>query len=217
MYRASLDELAIRRSRTIRLALRDLATLVCVPMLCGLLGCAAGTPVPTTSQVCVPGDQKACACAGQAEGVQVCADDGSRYGECTGCAAGTGGKPGTTGVGGMTVVGGSGGAPGTGGRGTGGTTDAAAAGGGAGDAATIVDSAAGTGGAIGAAGTTGTDGGAVDGSERTAAQAVLDGASADALALAAQGRTGSSGRCQREVLPRTCSGRLCVRVLRLVA
>jgi hypothetical protein len=163
LYRASLHELAVRRSRTIQLALRDLATLVCVPMLCALLGCAAGTPAPTTSQLCVPGDQKACACPGQAEGVQVCADDGSRYGECTGCAAGTGGKPGTTGVGGMTIVGGSGGAPGTGGRGTGGTTDAGAGAGGAGDAATIVDAPAGTGGATGAAGATGMDGGAVDG------------------------------------------------------
>ena len=191
MYRASLHELAVRRSRTIRFALRDLATLVCVPMLCGLLGCAAGTPAPTTSQLCVPGEQKACACPGEADGVQVCADDGSRYGECTGCAAGTGGKPGTTGVGGM-IVGGSGGAPGTGGRGTGGTTDAGAGSGGAGDAATTVD-AAGTGGATGAAGATGTDGGPVDG-----AGAVDGGGGIDAPA-GADGGAGNGGDAGSDV------------------
>jgi hypothetical protein len=175
LYRASLDELLVRRSRKLRFARRDLAALIGVPLLCGVLGCAAGTPAPTMSQVCVPGDQKACACPGEADGVQVCADDGSRYGACTNCATGTGGKPGTTGAGGMITVGGSGGAPGTGGSGIGGATDAGVAANDAGDAPAALDARAGTDGATGVGGATATDGGAIDGAGVTDAPVVADG------------------------------------------
>lgn len=39
-------------------------------------------------RVCSPGSQTSCACAGGAQGYQVCANDGSRYGECFGCPGG---------------------------------------------------------------------------------------------------------------------------------
>jgi len=182
LYRASLDELPVGRSRKLRFAPRGLAALIGVPMLCGVLACAAGTPAPTMSQACVPGEQKACACPGATDGVQVCADDGSRYGDCTGCAAGTGGKAGTTGAGGMGTIGGTGGAPGTGGHGTGGAVDAGV--GGTGDAATTVDAAAGTGGATGTGGGAATDGGAVDGA------AVSDGAGATDAPVGVDGANG---------------------------
>jgi hypothetical protein len=158
VYRASLDELHVRRS------LRALARLL---MLSGMLGCAAGTAPPTMSQVCVPGDQKACACPGLPDGVQVCADDGSRYGACTGCVTAAGGHTGTTGAGGAITGGGSGGALGTGGSGAGGSTDGAALPD-AGDAAMATDAPAGTDGAGatdagGSAGAPGADGAVVDG------------------------------------------------------
>ena len=34
---------------------------------------------------CVPGAQTQCACPGGASGVQICTDDGSRYGACSNC------------------------------------------------------------------------------------------------------------------------------------
>jgi hypothetical protein len=34
---------------------------------------------------CVPGAQAQCACPGGASGIQICADDGSRYGACSSC------------------------------------------------------------------------------------------------------------------------------------
>ena len=80
--------------------MRWLVLSVCVAGLAGLAGlagCAKGEhpSVDTVIQSCVPGDQKACACPGGAEGVQICADDGSRYQSCGGCpASGSGGGPG---------------------------------------------------------------------------------------------------------------------------
>lgn len=41
---------------------------------------------------CVPGEQRACACPGGApDGVQVCADEGDRFGPCVGCPGGSDG------------------------------------------------------------------------------------------------------------------------------
>ena len=177
MYRASLDELSVRPSRKVRSAREILWALVSVPMLSGVLACAAGTPAPTTSQLCVPGDQKACACPGQGEGVQVCADDGSRYGVCI-CTSGSGGNPGNLGTGGS--GGGSGGAPGMGGHGTGGTTDAGSPVVDAGDASTALDAPAGTGGAVatdavGTGGAPAVDGGVTDGAGALDAPGAVDG------------------------------------------
>jgi hypothetical protein len=64
--------------------------------------------------VCTPGTTVACACPGNAYGIQICADDGSGYGTCGQCvgAGGSGGAVGGAGgaVGGSGgVVGGSGG------------------------------------------------------------------------------------------------------------
>ncbi len=182
LYRASLDELYVRPLRNVRSARENLGALVCALMLFGAMACAAGTPAPTMSQVCVPGDQKACACPGLPDGVQVCADDGSRYGACTGCATASGGNTGTTGAGGANNTGG---APGTGGHGAGGATDSGAASGDASDASTTSDAPVGTdgGGAPDAVGDTGVvdavvavdAGGAADaGAPDVAADAVSD-------------------------------------------
>ena len=182
MYRASFDELHVRPSRKDRSALGNPWVPSCLLMLCGLWGCASGKPAPTIPQACVPGDQKACACAGRPDGVQVCVDDGSRYDTCTGCApTATGGSTGSLGTGGAN---GSGGSPGTGGRGTGGAADAGAGLADASDAGPAVDApvdtsdaapgpdgSAGDGGGVdgGARDEAGVDGGGVDGPEQTGA------------------------------------------------
>jgi hypothetical protein len=144
-------------------------------MLCGLWGCASGKPAPTISQACVPGDQKACACPGRPDGVQVCVDDGSRYDTCTGCApTATGGSTGSLGTGGAN---GSGGSPGTGGRGTGGAADAGAGLADASDSGTDVDAPVDASDAApGPDGSAG-DGGGVDGGARD--EAGVDGAGVD--------------------------------------
>jgi hypothetical protein len=175
VHRASLHELSVPLSRKVRSAREILWALVYVSMLSGVLACAAGTPAPTISQLCVPGDQKACACPSEPDGVQVCADDGARYGACA-CTTGSGGRTGTTGTGG--TIGGSGGAPGMGGHGSGGTTtDAGSPSLDGSDASTPVDAPAGTGGAGatdagGVGGAPAADGGVVDGA------GVADGAGA---------------------------------------
>ena len=47
---------------------------------------------------CVPGEQVACACPGGApDGVQICSDEGDRYGECMGCPGGSESGGGTQG------------------------------------------------------------------------------------------------------------------------
>jgi hypothetical protein len=43
--------------------------------------------------VCAPGDQKQCACAGGALGVQVCKDNGCGWQSCESCSPGSGGAP----------------------------------------------------------------------------------------------------------------------------
>jgi cysteine-rich repeat protein len=57
-----------------------------------LVGCGTGsTPAGDTlgdtnlPQGCVPGDTQACLCVGGGSGVQICADDGTRWGPCQGC------------------------------------------------------------------------------------------------------------------------------------
>jgi len=182
--RASLDNRLVGPLRKAGSARDSLPALVCALALSATLGCAAGTPAPTMSQVCVPGDQKACACPGLPDGVQVCADDGSRYGACTGCTSATGGSTGTTGAGGSTTVGGSGGAPGTGGRGAGGATDAGSVIGDAGDTSTAVDApvdngGAGATGAGGLTGTAGAGGAIVDGGGAVDGSGLVDGGALD--------------------------------------
>lgn len=58
---------------------------------------------------CVPGDQKACACPGGAQGAQACTADGKGYADCV---CGAGGAGGASGAGGGAGTGGAaGGAP----------------------------------------------------------------------------------------------------------
>ncbi len=67
----------------------------------------------TPKPVCTPGVQVTCACPGGREGAQACSADGSAWGACEGCPAGTGGagsSSSTTGAGSAPGVGGSGGA-----------------------------------------------------------------------------------------------------------
>jgi hypothetical protein len=166
VHRASIDKLYVRSSRKDRSAPATLWGPACLLLACGALACASGKPAPTVPQACVPGEQKACACPGGPDGAQVCADDGSHYLACNGCAAPTGG---TNGTGGTSVNGGTGGFPGTGGRGAGGATDAGMTLVDAGDAPTAVDGPLDTGGgggapgADGSAGSMGADGAGIDG------------------------------------------------------
>jgi hypothetical protein len=95
------------------------STLAMVMILLGLPACgsvqteAASTTATTT---CLPGEQRACACAGGATGTQVCAADGKSLGACA-CAGAGGGTTSTSttsthagGAGGATHAGGAGGA-----------------------------------------------------------------------------------------------------------
>ncbi len=196
MYRASFEELHVRRSRKDRSARGNLWVAPCLMMLCGVLGCASGKPAPTVSQACVPGDQKACACPGRPDGVQVCVDDGSRYDTCTGCApTATGGSTGSPGTGGANGTSGTGGSPGTGGRGTGGATDAGAGLGDVADASTPIDAPLdttdGAVGADGSAGAPGGDGGGVDGGARD--EAGVDGPGADSGGIDGAGDAAATG------------------------
>lgn len=84
--------------------------------------------------VCVPGMQISCDCPGGAKGVQVCTDDGSRYGECTDCQS-VGGSGGSGAVGGSAGSGGSvGGSAGAGAGGSGGVAGVGGSGGSGGSA-----------------------------------------------------------------------------------
>jgi len=49
---------------------------------------------------CIPAEQVACACPGGSDGAQVCLEDGSGFGACTGCAGSGGGGQGGGGQGG---------------------------------------------------------------------------------------------------------------------
>ncbi len=92
------------------------------------------------SQACVPGDVDTCPCPGGGEGVQTCADDGSRYGSCEGCGSGGGSGGGGSGQGGAGQGGsssGSGGATGAGGP-TGGSGGVVQGGGGSGGTLSVV-------------------------------------------------------------------------------
>jgi hypothetical protein len=114
-----------------------------VALLAGsTVGC--GDDESTASPVCTPGTTVACACPGNAFGVQTCADDGSGYGSCGQCAGvgGSGGAAGGTGG----APGGTGGAPGGTGGAPGGTGGAPGGSGG------IGGSTGGAGGATGGAG-----------------------------------------------------------------
>ena len=103
------SNLSLNGSRT-RFGVRAAAiTLHC------LLGACQSDPTdrtdfgtPAGAQPCTPGEQQACACpGGQPDGVQVCAEDGDRFGACMGCdpmdvdddGAGTGGSAGDEGAG----------------------------------------------------------------------------------------------------------------------
>jgi hypothetical protein len=69
------------------------------------------------NQVCVPGQQIACACLGGDEGVQACSSDGKSFGSCTGCPSTMGPAP--------AGAGGGAGKSGSAGSGQGGTPAAA--------------------------------------------------------------------------------------------
>lgn len=70
----------------------------------------------TGQMACVPGQQVECPCPGSdLKGVQVCADDGQSFGECSGCSGqGAGGSSGAGGKGGKAGAGGKGGKAGAG-------------------------------------------------------------------------------------------------------
>jgi Cys-rich repeat protein len=58
------------------------------------LGCTGTTITgtgggPTSAVLCHPGDQKACACGGAAQGVQACLPSGIGYGTCHDCTVGS--------------------------------------------------------------------------------------------------------------------------------
>ena len=79
-------------------------------MLFLLFGCGGGSG---TKANCTPGVQQACACPGGGQGVQVCADDGERFGACTTCSSTV-----STGMGGSIAGQASGGTPAGGASGT---------------------------------------------------------------------------------------------------
>jgi hypothetical protein len=137
------------------------STLLVVAITLGACGGSSTASPPA----CVPGDQKACACTNGGQGVQVCSDDGTRYGVCMACPMG----PGSAGSSGASGRGGSGGsAVVSGAAGSGGSTGGAAAVSGSGGslAGTGGNAAAGTGGgpAAGTGGSAAGAGGSVTGS-----------------------------------------------------
>ncbi|HEY5958292.1 MAG TPA: fibro-slime domain-containing protein, partial [Polyangiaceae bacterium] len=71
-----------------------------------VFGCAADKPSEAPSTlVCTPGEQRACACLDGLQGIQVCKDDGSALGMCTGCSNGNAGN-GSAGNGNVGAIGG---------------------------------------------------------------------------------------------------------------
>lgn len=70
---------------------RDFVMSVGVGLL-AVAGCGETASGESGAAGCVPGEQRECACpGGAAPGVQICADDGRRYGMCLGCGLGGGG------------------------------------------------------------------------------------------------------------------------------
>ncbi|HRI68550.1 MAG TPA: hypothetical protein PK156_30185 [Polyangium sp.] len=102
----------------------------------------------TSNQVCIPGQQIACACPGGFSGAQACNEQGSGYDPCQ-CESSTGGMGGTggmAGMGGAGGTGGTGGVAGMGGAGGMGGTGGMASMGGAGGMGGSMSSNGGTGG-----------------------------------------------------------------------
>src|SRR5512142_941685 len=60
---------------------------------------ACGSSDKQSPKSCTPGEQRACACPGSGQGVQVCSADGALRGECTGCFTGSTGGSGTANTG----------------------------------------------------------------------------------------------------------------------
>lgn len=127
-----------------------------------VVGCDAGSAAP--SRACIPGEQKACPCAGGGQGVQVCTSDGTRYDVCMMCPLGGPGAAGSTGQAGTGAAGT--GTAGTGAAGTGVSGTGTAGTGAAGTGSVAPTGAAGSGaagiGASGAGGSTSNDGGTVN-------------------------------------------------------
>lgn len=85
------------------------ATLACMTRILAALGFVAVALVACASDSgdsggtvgqqtgCVPGDQKACACPGGAQGAQACTADGKGYADCVCGSAGAGGASGASG------------------------------------------------------------------------------------------------------------------------
>src|SRR5206468_1506463 len=72
---------------------------------CGEVATGAGSGAAASgagggSPACVPGKVVSCPCLGGGQGIQYCKADGSGFGLCNGCDAGSGGSSGTSGSGG---------------------------------------------------------------------------------------------------------------------
>jgi hypothetical protein len=96
------------------MAWRKLGWLLGALIVPWVAGCGGEEATP----VCTPGTTLACACPGNAHGVQACLADGTGYGTCTNCLGpgGSGGSGGADGGSGGTAGGAGGGTGGSGGE-----------------------------------------------------------------------------------------------------
>src|SRR5690349_17523093 len=88
-----------------------------------LLGCS-GSGDDFQTLVCDAGKTQPCTCDNGDKGAQVCAEDGTKWGECSCGSAGAGGSGGAGATGGATSSGGKGGASGAATSGSGGAAGA---------------------------------------------------------------------------------------------
>ena len=74
-------------------SIRRKAMLVAMLILCAwflipvVLSCSGneGGNAPANERACAPGATQECYCAVGIKGIQICSDDGSRWGECESC------------------------------------------------------------------------------------------------------------------------------------